>query len=406
MAGKLGRPKKKTRQKQPTKVCTNCNRELSAPRNFYVCSNPMASNDGKYVNICKDCMRAVSYTLDGKLNIEAFKKMLMLIDRPFIPEVIQIAIDEGNRKKAEFDKRTDKRGNKEGFDIIGLYMKNISSLPQYSKLSFLDSINAEQVKPTVQNSNVIFSNTPQTQTPVVQEPVVKQEVINKPIERVEQIDSDVIVHSNVEDEFIVTDEMIDRFGEGYTTNQYRKMQRKYDKLKQNYQLTTNLHEEALATYVRFKVKEEEATARGDVTSADKWNRAAQDAADKAKLTPKQLTQADLQGGITTISELSKAVEEAVDVIEILPRFKYAPNDAPDFIIWCYVNFIRKLKGLPTVEYSEVYAFYDRMKEEYLSQYGDPYGIFTHDTAEKNREVVQKFIKLPEDYNYGSDDDGE
>ena len=298
--------------------------------------------------------------------------MLQLIDRPFIPEVIEMTINEinnsGNTKKPTTD-------------IVGKYMKNISSFPRYSKLTFMESMELNEGK------NVIPTNISLTE----------RKVRGKDPEK---------VFVSQDNDFLVTEEIIDRFGEGYTKGQYRKMQRKYDKLKQNYQLTTNLHEEALATYVRFKVKEEEATAHGDVASADKWNRAAQDAAEKAKLTPKQLTQADLQGGITTISEISRAVEEATDIIEILPRFKYAPNDAPDFIIWCYINFCRDLRGLPAVDYSEVYAFYDRRKQEYIAQYGDPYGIFTEDTSEKNREAIKKFIKLPNDYNMEGDSDGE
>ena len=394
MAGKVGRPPKRRKYNpRPKKVCTNCNREQPVT-NFYVASNPATSSDGKYVNVCKECIKAASLNIDGTLNREAFKKMLMLIDRPYLPDVIDISIKstQSNDKKYNYE------------DVIGLYMKNISTMPCYSKMSFLESLSVTpkgeaitmEEKPTVLNSDVTLS----TKNSVVannetvdanNQAEIKQreEVIRTPLEA-----------------FEITEELIDRFGEGYTKGQYRKMQKKYDKLKQNYQLTTNLHEEALATYVRFKVKEEEATARGDVTSADKWNRAAQDAAEKAKLTPKQLTQADLQGGITTISEISKAVEEATDIIEILPRFKYAPNDAPDFIIYCYINFCRRLKGLPEVTYEEVYKFYDRKKEEYISQYGDPYGIFDADTSKKNREVVQKFIKLPDDYGYGSDNDGE
>lgn len=370
-----GRPKgsknKPNWNYKPKKTCTNCNRELSTVH-FYVASNPLISNDGKYVNVCKDCIKAASLNLDGSLNIEGFKKMLQLIDRPFIPEVIEMTINEinnsGNTKKPTTD-------------IVGKYMKNISSFPRYSKLTFMESMELNEGK-TVIPTNISLT---------------ERKVRGKDPEK---------VFVSQDNDFLVTEEIIDRFGEGYTKGQYRKMQRKYDKLKQNYQLTTNLHEEALATYVRFKVKEEEATAHGDVASADKWNRAAQDAAEKAKLTPKQLTQADLQGGITTISEISRAVEEATDIIEILPRFKYAPNDAPDFIIWCYINFCRDLRGLPAVDYSEVYAFYDRRKQEYIAQYGDPYGIFTEDTSEKNREAIKKFIKLPNDYNMEGDSDGE
>lgn len=363
--------KRRTATEIPKKRCTNCNRELKMS-DFYVASNPITSSDGERVNICKECIKTGSLNMDGTLDIERFKKMLMFIDRPFIPDVLDKTFGEIERSQ-----NTAKPTN----DIIGIYMKNISSLPQYSKMSFLESMRYLESKPYT--------------SPTIS--TTEKRALGKEVEE---------VFVSKIDDFELTPEIVDRFGDGYTNSQYYKMQRKYDKLKQNYQLTTNLHEEALATYVRFKVKEEEATAAGDVSSADKWNRAAQDAAEKAKLTPKQLTQADLQGGITAISEISKAVEEAVDIIEILPRFKYAPNDAPDFIIWCYINFCRRLRGLPEVDYEEVYSFYDKKKEEYIAQYGDPYGIFSGDTAERNREAVKKFIQLPKDYNNGGDDSGE
>ena len=370
------------------KTCTNCNRELPLA-SFYVASNPLLSSDGKRVNICKECIKSASTNIDGSLNIEGFRKSLMLIDRPFIPSVIDLAAKkvedyvEGSRKKR--------------FDLIGAYMQCISIIPTYSKLTFEEGEKFVETMPvTVDQVVVGQEDNEQKETGQSKKQIEK---------RTYMCNSNQDVFVSDSKDFRVTEEIVERFGEGYSRNQYFKMQKKFDKLKQNYQLTTNLHEEALATYVRFKVREEEATANGDVSSADKWNKAAQDAAEKAKLTPKQLTQADLQGGVTAISELSKAVEEASDIIEILPRFKYAPNDAPDFIIWCYVNFCRKLKGLPTVDYSEVYEFYDKKKEEYIAQYGDPYGIFSDDTSEKNREAVKKFIKLPNDYNSDGDYNG-
>jgi hypothetical protein len=198
-------------------------------------------------------------------------------------------------------------------------------------------------------------------------------------------------------DFEVTSDIRDLFGDGYSTSEYKNMIEKYEKLKINYSLQTNLHQEALATYVRFKVKEEEATALGNVDEAKKWYDAAQNAAEKAKLTPKQLTKADLQSGVNSISELSKALEQAVDVIKILPQFKYRANDAPDFNIYCYVNYERELNGQSQVDYSEIYSFYDKKKKEYVAQNGDPYGIFINDTTEKNRDIVKTFIKLPDDY---------
>ncbi len=59
--------------------------------------------------------------------------------------------------------------------------------------------------------------------------------------------------------------------------------------------------------------------------------------------------------------ITKAVEQAVDVIKIMPRFKYRPNDAPDFNIWCYVDYERKLNDQPPVSYEDVYSFYDKKR---------------------------------------------
>lgn len=361
-------PQKK-RAKPPVgkKICKECGKEKTLSC-YYTTTNPMVSSDGRTVNICKTCVKNGSYNLDGSLNTELFKQKLMLMDKPYVPNALEAAIKEVNHSIELGKGRT---------DVIGCYFKNVSTLPQYSKLSFLESMNLiEQGKS-------------------ISEAVTATEKKNA------SRNEDVYVKQV--DDFVVTEDMVDLFGEGFTKSEYRKMSKKFDKLKQNYQMTTNLHEEALATYVRFKVKEEQATAIGDVGGAEKWSRSASAAAESAKLTPKQLTKADLQGGITAISEISKACEEAVDIIDILPRFKYAPNDAPDFIIWCYVNFCRKLKGLPECEYRDVYAFYDRKKQEYLEQYGDPYGIFEGDTTEKNRPNVEQFIKLPKDYNIGGDE---
>ena len=363
-------PQKK-RAKPPVgkKTCVECGKEKSLSC-FYTTTNPMVSNDGRTVNICKTCVKNGSYNPDGSLNTELFKQKLMLMDKPYVPDALEAAIKEVNHSIELGKGRT---------DVIGCYFKNVSTLPQYSKLSFLESLNLEKQGKDL--SDAVTTTEKKTRA--------KEEVYVRQV-----------------DDFVVTNEVIDLFGEGYTKSEYRLMMKKYEKLKLNYSIQTNLHEEALATYVRFKVKEEQATAIGDVGSAEKWNKAAQEAADKAKLTPKQLTQADLQGGVTCISEISKACEQAVDIIEILPRFKYQPNDAPDFIIWCYINYCRRLKGLPECEYKDVYAFYDKKKQEYLEQYGDPYGIFEGDTTEKNRPNVEQFIKLPKDYKSDNSEEDE
>lgn len=75
-----------------------------------------------------------------------------------------------------------------------------------------------------------------------------------------------------------------------------------------------------------------ATAKGDVAEAQKWYSAAQTAAEQGKLTAKQISKEDLQGGIVNFSDIFTAVEGAKERIKIFPEFKYQPKDAADFII--------------------------------------------------------------------------
>lgn len=353
---------KAQKKEVPKKVCTSCGRELPLTKGFYSSKSPLFAIDGR-VNICKDCFIENGLNEDGTINEEKFKQTLRQLDKPYYSDYVFTAM---KQYIAEHSYVTEDEAKNYGAEIIRLYMKNIGTLRQLSSKTYADSESSGFVHSTV--------NLKKNSKPFKKEPKKK--------------------------EFKVTDEMIDLFGEGFQPIEYKKMYDKYQKLKLNYTLQTNLHQEALATYVRFKVKEEIATAAGDVAEAKKWYEAAQDAADKGKLTPKQLTQADLQGGINSFSELFRAVEQAVDVIPILPQFKYRPNDACDFIIWCYINYARDLRGLPACEYEDVYKFYDKKKQEYISQYGDPYGIFDDDPSESLRPNIEKFITLPSDYNDG------
>lgn len=360
-------PIKKEIKKKKCLACLPSEPEKALSNNFYTSKNPL-HHDG-YVPWCKECIRKNSLLETGELDEDKFKSVLRQIDKPYYKDVVDSAI---KQFKKEHSFVSDDEVKYYGAEIIGLYFKNINTMRQVQSKSYGDSEKENFVrKPGVSAAQLNIGKS------------IKQEDTDK--------------HYSDVGDFFVTDEMKDLFGDGYSTIDYKKMYEKYEKLKINYSLQTNIHQEALATYVRFKVKEEEATAKGLVEEAKKWYDAAQNAADKAKLTPKQLTKADLDGGVNSISELTKALEQAVDVIKIMPRFKYRPNDAADFNIWCYVDYERKLNDQPPVAYEDVYSFYDKRKKEYIEQNGDPYGIFANDPTEKNRNTVKTFIKLPDDY---------
>ena len=362
------------------KVCNFCH-EKKKLTDFYISKSPLFSVDER-VPICKDCVISASLNEDGTINDIELNKILKKIDRPYYKDLIESAI---SGFKNEHSYVEDDKVQYYGKEILQRYFRLIAMRQDRDK-SYEDSEKDNFIHPT--------SNTPKS----------TKERIAKKYADITDIDDDGNVipkkekkHKSDIGDFEITDEIVELFGDGYSKSEYKKMYDKYEKLKLNYTLQTNLHQEALATYVRFKVKEETATAEGNVDEAKKWYDAAQNAAANGKLTPKALSAADLQKGMNSVSELIKAVEQATDVIKILPQFKYRPNDSPDFTIMCYVNYERELNGQPQVPYEEIYSFYDKKKKEYLEQNGDPYGIFDDDPSEKNRDTVKTFLKMPDDY---------
>jgi len=383
-------------QQKGKKVCTCCHHEKNLT-DFYYSSSPMYSLD-KRIPVCKECCKTSILSEDGRIDFDKFKDLLRNIDKPLYFDLL-FSSEESVKKENSY--LSDEEVSLHGYEVLQKYFTLVAMRQDKAK-SYSD---AEKEGFIHQNSNRTKKE--------------KDEILNRYSYLINQcLQNNKSPHmskqnknkyySNI-DNFEVTDNIKDLFGDGYTAVEYKKMYEKYEKLKLNYTLQTNLHQEALATYVRFKVKEEMATAAGNVDEAKKWYDAAQNAASNGKLTPKQLSAADLQKGVNSFSELTLAIEQATDVINILPKYKTQPHDAPDFNIYCYISYARKLKGLPPIEYKDIYKFYDDKMEEYLRQYGDPNGVFTesNDTILKNRPNIEKFIVLPSDYDDlsdGSEDD--
>lgn len=374
--------KKPANEQKGEKICNFCH-EKKKMTSFYISKSPLYSVDER-VPVCKECMINASLNEDGTINELELNKILKKVDKPYYKDLIESSIQSFMREHSYVE---EDKVPYYGKEILQKYFTLIAMRQDRDK-SYEDSEKEGFVHRT--------SNTPKsTKERIAQKYADITE--NKTGDNIRK--NDEIVHTE-EDIFEVDQEMIDMFGEGYSRIEYKNMYKKYNDMQKNYTIQTNIHKEALLTYVRFKVKEELATAKGDVQEAQKWYQAAQDAADKAKLTPKQLSKADLQGGITNFSDIFKAVEEANERIPIFPEFRYRPNDAVDFILWCYVNYERNLNSMPEVKYSDIYKFYDEKKQEYMDMYGDPYGIFANDPTLENRDTVEKFITVPIEFREG------
>lgn len=170
-------------------------------------------------------------------------------------------------------------------------------------------------------------------------------------------------------EFTLTNEIISKWGPGYSTEEYQSFENKYDKLIRNYGEKTALHTEGLLTYIRFRVKEEMATARGDVKEAKEWGQLASKQAIDAKINVSQLSKSDISGGVDVLSQLFEAVETELGIIPLLPKVLEQPYDDADMVIWAIINYYRRLEDKPKVAYRDIYNFYDDMLSEHFSTHG-------------------------------------
>lgn len=352
---------------------------------FYRSMNPMHL-DG-YVPICKECVMNMSYSvLEHKVSLYALRKLLRQIDFPYSETLLHSAAEEyrgqvaGTARKPDDNKR-----------IVAYYMKSVLSLKQYRGMDFADGERWWKEHEIPPGST--FADDPDVLVDCTDDNFVFNYMEQATPEQTRAANT-----AQQEESEPVDEEAVMLFGEGFKPNMYRKFMKKFNWLKQSYVDVTNFHTEALATYTRYKVLEEDAIAFGDAELAKQWGTLANKASENAKINPKQMSRSDLNSGISSFSEISQAVEQAVDVIPILPQFRYKPNDAVDFLIWQYVNYVRRLEGKPECTYEEVYKFYDDRVADYLKQYGDPTGIFTEDPTKRNREQITKFIQLPNDDN--------
>jgi hypothetical protein len=307
---------KKPQKKVKELTCSGCG-ELKKDTDFYASYNPIHAT-GR-LPYCKACLIRMSTDSNGSVLMDKLYETLKLVDRPFIYDLWNTSITENPT------------------NTIGSYFKNLS-LSQNRNFTWKNSAFQEDDKPIQNTGNV-----------------------------------------NKFSDFILTDELTDKWGAGYTNEEYFYFEKKWYKLIDNYGEKTALHTEGLITYIRFRVKEELATARGDVRESKEWGNMASSAAKDAKLNVAQLSKSDLNGGVDLLPQLFEAVESDTGIIPILPKLKEQPYDDADLIIWCIINYLRRLEDKPRVSYKEIWHFYDEMLVEHFKQKG-----YTKEMVEKER----------------------
>lgn len=285
------------------KLCSKCRDERNVIE-FYKSYSPLDTDER--VRVCKTCMQSMVDVHD----LDSVHNLLRMLDKPFMYHLWQSALNKPNA-------------------IIGEYFKLINA-KDYRHMTWENSEfnDRNQIK---DNDKVSVSNTGK---------------------------------KNVKLEASKLDELQEAFGYGYDESEYVLFEKKFENLKDSFQLPTPMHVEYLREYCVNKVKEGMAKAKGEFKEASEWSKMAKESATGGKLLPSQM--ADLSQGLEGFGQLSRLVEEHKDVMEILPIFRKQPKDDVDVTLWMYINYIRDIKSMPEASYEDIYKFYDARVAEYNS----------------------------------------
>lgn len=267
---------------------------------FFYTTNSKMFPSGR-VGICNTCVRAM---IDIN-NVNSLKEVLRLIDKPFINHLWESAL------KKE--------------DPLHEYFKNISSLLQYKGLTWKDGTEGSKGKEKNLEVRQDFSN------------------------------------DNIKE---VSDELYRKWGRGFEPDEILDFEDLYNEWIDSYKIQTPMHESFLKMAIIYNVKATRAVANGNISEAEKYQKMFKDATSGGKLQPQQMSRADLGDSIDSFSQLVKKIEMSVDVIPILPRFLEKPKDKVDVCLWAFVNYVRNLKGLPDIEYKEMFKWYEDRKADY------------------------------------------
>lgn len=313
-------------------TCIKCGKEKKKA-DFYKSYHP--DQEGGVIPYCKECSREMCSDVKGRVVRE--RLILFLkdenVNKPFIESVWNYSV-------------ADKR------ETLGVYMRNLS-LSKYKGMSWSEGeTNSYTGGLTEQDLSLMTKK----------------------------------------GGFCLTEEMLELFGSGYSQAEYKVMSSKYDELSPFYNIENPFYKEALLNYIRAKAKEEVALTENRYTDVKFWGTIATQAAKDAGINPSQLREQDTDKNLTCFSKIYEEVEKSVDVVRILPEFKYTPKDSVDFILYLFALYVRDLQGKEPCEYKDVYKFYDDAVADYIKRYGDEYGIFTDDPTEGNRNNISEFLK--------------
>lgn len=160
-------------------------------------------------------------------------------------------------------------------------------------------------------------------------------------------------------------ELKNKWGMDFTKKDLIKFEKKYTEMRKIYGEDAN--EEFLRHACIASVRATECMATNDVDGAKTWMQIFKDITVQGKLAPASLKDSDLNNGIASICDLVKMMEQEVGIISVLPEFKKFPKDDADMVIYCNVQYMRRIKGLPDIKYEDIWDFYEDIAKSFIDE---------------------------------------
>lgn len=278
--------------------CLGCGTDKIIKNNFYKSYD--SSNSLGIIPYCKNCIKKMSSDDSGSIDLNRFKEMLKKIDRPFLIEYWQSSIES--------------KGNS-----LGIYFKNLS-LKQNRGLTWKDSVFNRNDNLNIENNN-------------------NSNQYNKEDDQnLKEAQEELANNTN----FIITPEIVRKWGVGYKLDEYRMLEDIYEGMVMSFDIDNRSQEEYLKTACLYQMQNLKAIKEGKAAESQKWGQMFDKYMESGKLKPNQQSDASL-GGIQTFSQFYEMIEKNSDK-GFIPQFPDIICDDIDYAIFCFINYTRDLLG--------------------------------------------------------------
>ena len=165
--------------------CTCCGSSKSTVTGYYISYSPLYASNDKKMTMCKDCVidifeRYVDFYGD---EVKALYRLTLLVDGYFSPSLVDILMTQAKKTNTS---------------LARVYFQKANSLPQFKGKTSLDS---EHI--SLEDGTIISSSNNSHQQDILED---------------------------IEDEFVITSEIIRRWGRGLPKDDYSFLEEKYQEL--------------------------------------------------------------------------------------------------------------------------------------------------------------------------------